>query len=101
MGAIPAPPVPSGLVYRCPRPPAAGATRMMHTSRQFMHRAGCAAALGALAALTLRPQAIGPVKILYGFSAGSAGDTVARRVGDKLAGSAYTSHAAVVENKPG
>ena len=74
---------------------------MMHTRRQFMHRTGCAAALGALSALTVRAQAIGPVKILYGFSAGSAGDTVARRVGDKLAGSAYTSHAAVVENKPG
>src|SRR6218665_1531855 len=84
-----------------PPPPAAGATRMMHTRRQFMHRTGCAAALGALSALTVRAEAIGPVKILYGFSAGSAGDTVARRVGDKLAGSAYTSHAAVVENKPG
>src|SRR6218665_169587 len=117
MGAIPAPPVPSGLVYRCPRPPAAGATRMMHTRPQFIHpprcappltppsppapRAGPAAPRGPRPPRPVRAQAIGPVKILYGFSAGSAGDTVARRVGDKLAGSAYTSHAAVVENKPG
>ncbi len=41
------------------------------------------------------------MKILYGFPAGSAGDTVARRVGERLANSAYTRNAAVVENKPG
>ncbi|MCW5223202.1 twin-arginine translocation pathway signal protein [Verminephrobacter aporrectodeae subsp. tuberculatae] len=73
----------------------------MHTRRQFMHQAGCATALGALSPLAARAQAIGQVKIFYGFPAGSAGDSVARRVGEKLAGSAYTRNSAVVENKPG
>jgi tripartite-type tricarboxylate transporter receptor subunit TctC len=41
------------------------------------------------------------VKIYYGFPAGSSGDSVARRVGEKLAGSAYTRNAAVVDNKTG
>ncbi len=41
------------------------------------------------------------VKIYFGFPAGSSGDIVARRVGDKLAGSGYTKNGAVVENKPG
>jgi tripartite-type tricarboxylate transporter receptor subunit TctC len=41
------------------------------------------------------------VKIYYGFPAGSAGDSVARRVAEKLGGSAYTKNAGVVENKPG
>jgi tripartite-type tricarboxylate transporter receptor subunit TctC len=41
------------------------------------------------------------VKVLYGFPAGSSGDIVARRVGEKMAGSAYTRNSAVVENKPG
>ena len=36
-----------------------------------------------------------------GFPAGSAGDGVARRVGEKLSGSAYTKNTGVVENKPG
>ncbi len=70
------------------------------TRRRLLH----AAVGGALAGgLSLRAQAQGveQVKILYGFPPGSAGDTVARRVAEKLAGSAYTKAAAVVENKPG
>ncbi|MDA7415446.1 tripartite tricarboxylate transporter substrate-binding protein [Xenophilus arseniciresistens] len=41
------------------------------------------------------------VQIYYGFPAGSSGDAVARRIGEKLAGSAYTRKAAVIENKTG
>ncbi|RQO83147.1 Bug family tripartite tricarboxylate transporter substrate binding protein [Acidovorax sp. FJL06] len=73
----------------------------MPTRRHFMNQLGCAAALGALSPMAARAQALEQVKILYGFPAGSAGDSVARRVGEKLAGSAYTRNPAVVENKPG
>jgi len=62
------------------------------------------ASLGAALLSSLRPviaQTVEQVKIYYGFPAGSAGDSVARRVGEKLAGSAYTRNAAVVENRPG
>lgn len=69
-------------------------------------RALLGASLGATLLATLgagaaRAQGVEQVKILYGFPPGSAGDTVARRVGEKLAGSAYTRAAGVVENKPG
>ncbi|RZJ61911.1 MAG: twin-arginine translocation signal domain-containing protein [Acidovorax sp.] len=74
---------------------------MKPTRRQFMHHVGAATALGALAPWSAFAQTIEQVKILYGFPAGSAGDSVARRVGEKLAGSAYTRNSAVVENKPG
>ena len=74
---------------------------MMHTRRQFMHHVGCASALGALSPLAAWAQTIDQVKIFYGFPAGSAGDSVARRVGEKLAASPYTRNPAVVENKPG
>lgn len=59
--------------------------------------------LGTAAALprAALAQAIEQVKIYYGFPAGSSGDITARRVAEKLAGSAYTRQAAVVENKPG
>jgi len=74
---------------------------MMHTRRQFMHHIGCASALGALSPLAAWAQTIDQLKIFYGFPAGSAGDSVARRVGEKLAASPYTRNPAVVENKPG
>lgn len=73
----------------------------MTTRRNFVQAAAGAAALGALSPFSAFAQAIEQVKILYGFPAGSSGDSVARRVGEKLAGSAYTKNAAVVENKPG
>ena len=75
---------------------------MKQTRRQFMGHTGGAALVGTLAPLTplgAWAQTIEQVKIFYGFPAGSAGDSVARRVGEKLAGSAYTRNAAVVENK--
>jgi tripartite-type tricarboxylate transporter receptor subunit TctC len=40
-------------------------------------------------------------KIYYGFPAGSAGDSVARRVAEKLGDTPYSKINAVVENKPG
>ena len=73
----------------------------MTDRRHFLHTLGATAALGALAPLAALAQALEQVKIYYGFPAGSAGDSVARRVGEKMAGSAYTRNAAVVENKPG
>ncbi|HET6827441.1 MAG TPA: Bug family tripartite tricarboxylate transporter substrate binding protein [Ramlibacter sp.] len=62
------------------------------------------ASLGAAMLAALKPaaaQTVEQVKIYYGFPAGSAGDSVARRVGEKLGGSQYTRNAAVVENRPG
>ena len=41
------------------------------------------------------------VKVYFGFPAGSSGDTVARRVAEKWAGSAFSKNPGVVENKPG
>lgn len=72
----------------------------MQHRRQFLHTLGGAAALGALSPLSAFAQAIEQVKIMYGFPAGSAGDTVARRVAEKIAGTAYAK-GAYVENKPG
>ena len=40
-------------------------------------------------------------RILYGFPAGSAGDIAARRVAERLGGTAYSRNAPLVENKPG
>lgn len=73
----------------------------MTTRRQFVQTLGSAAALGALYPLSASAQQIEQVKIYFGFPAGSSGDTVARRVAEKLGGSAYTKNAGVVENKPG
>ena len=41
------------------------------------------------------------VKIINGFPAGGTADATSRRIGDKLAGTAYARHGAVVENKTG
>ncbi|MDH4418289.1 MAG: Bug family tripartite tricarboxylate transporter substrate binding protein [Acidovorax sp.] len=73
----------------------------MYKRRHFMNQLGSAAVLTALSPLAAQAQVLEQIKILYGFPAGSAGDSVARRVGEKLAGSPYTRNAAVVENKPG
>ncbi|MBT9550406.1 MAG: twin-arginine translocation pathway signal protein [Hydrogenophaga sp.] len=73
----------------------------MPTRRRFVQLIGTSATSLSLAPLGVLAQGIDQVRILYGFPAGSSGDSVARRVGEKLAGSAYTRNAAVVENKPG
>ncbi len=70
----------------------------MMNRRRFTWGLGAGTALAALAA---RAQGLEQLRIYYGFPAGSAGDSVARRVGEKLAGSAYVRHAGVVENRPG
>ena len=73
--------------------------------RAWLQAAAGAATLGTAALgaypLSALAQALEQVKIFYGFPAGSAGDSVARRVGEKLAGSQYTKTSAVVENRPG
>ena len=76
----------------------------MPDRRRFLQGLGGAAALGALPlhpALAQASQPIDLVKIMYGFPPGSAGDSVARRVGEKLANTAYTKNQAYVENRPG
>ena len=74
---------------------------MTTTRRQFVQALGSAAALGALHPLSAFAQALDQVKIMYGFPAGSAGDSVARRVAEKLGGTAYSKNPGFVENKPG
>ncbi|PIF28336.1 tripartite-type tricarboxylate transporter receptor subunit TctC [Acidovorax sp. 56] len=73
----------------------------MTTRRQFVQAFGSAAALGALYPLSASAQPVEQVKVLFGFPAGSSGDTVARRVAEKFLGTAYSKNAGVVENKPG
>lgn len=73
---------------------------MTSTRRQLLQASMGAALLGALAQRA-GAQTVDQVKIYYGFPAGSAGDSVARRVGEKLAGSAYTRNMGVVDNRPG
>ncbi|MGC3987038.1 MAG: tripartite tricarboxylate transporter substrate-binding protein [Pseudorhodoferax sp.] len=73
----------------------------MQHRRQFLQALSSAAALGALAPLSALAQALDQVKIMYGFPAGSAGDSVARRVAEKLGGTPYSKNPGYVENKPG
>jgi tripartite-type tricarboxylate transporter receptor subunit TctC len=73
----------------------------MQHRRQFLQALGGAAALGAFTPLSAVAQALDQVKIMYGFPAGSAGDSVARRVAEKLGGTAYSKNPGFVENKPG
>lgn len=73
---------------------------MIHR-RTLLSAAGSAAALGALSPLSAFAQTLEQVKIYYGFPAGSAGDSVARRVAEKLGGTPYSKNPGYVENKPG
>jgi len=73
----------------------------MQDRRHFLHALGGAAALGALAPLSALAQALDQVKIMYGFPAGSAGDSVARRVAEKIGGTPYSKNPGYVENRPG
>jgi len=57
--------------------------------------------LNPIAALAQNTLAVEQVKIVCGFPVGGTADTTSRRVGDKLAGSAYSRNAAMVENKTG
>jgi tripartite-type tricarboxylate transporter receptor subunit TctC len=73
----------------------------MTNRRHFIQASTGAALLGALGQSPAFAQALEQVKIVNGFPAGGTADVTSRRVGDKLAGSAYTKNAAVVENKTG
>jgi hypothetical protein len=81
--------------------------QVMQGRRNFVKGLGAGAALAAFGGIASRSayaQGGGPleqVRILYGFPAGSAGDSVARRVAEKMGGSSYTRNMGVVENKPG
>ncbi len=70
---------------------------MSLTRRQTLLLAAAAAALP----MRARAQQFEQPRILYGFPAGSSGDITARRVAEKMAGTAYAKNAAIVENKPG
>lgn len=75
------------------------------TPRRTFIQAGLATALMGSAAFREAWSQTGlpieQVKIFFGFPAGSSGDIVSRRVGEKIAGSAYTRNVAVVDNRPG
>ena len=75
----------------------------MQHRRHFLQTLGSAAALGSFAPLSVfaQTQPLDQVKIMYGFPPGSAGDSVARRVAEKLGGTAYSKNPGFVENKPG
>ena len=74
----------------------------MQTRRHFIQTsAALAAATAGLAPVSALAQALEQVKILYGFPAGSSGDICARRVGDKLGGTAYAKNNAIVDTKAG
>ena len=73
---------------------------MTTTRRQFVQALGASAALGAFYPFAAHAQ-VEQVKVYFGFPAGSSGDTVARRVGEKFGGTAYAKNSGVVENKPG
>jgi tripartite-type tricarboxylate transporter receptor subunit TctC len=72
----------------------------MTTRRHFVQSA---ASFGALSAFSFaaRAQAFEAPKIINGFPAGGTADATARRVGERMGGTAYAKNAAVVENKPG
>lgn len=72
----------------------------MFTRRQLIQALGSSAALGALYPLTAQAQ-VDQVKVYFGFPPGSSGDTVARRVAEKWAGTPFSKNAGIVENKPG
>ena len=73
---------------------------MTITRRQLVQAFGASAALGALHPFAAHAQ-VDQVKVYFGFPAGSAGDSVARRVAEKLGGTAYSKNPGFVENKPG
>jgi len=59
------------------------------------------ALLAVAATLPARAQGFEQARILYGFPAGSSGDVAARRIAERLGGSAYAKLAPIVENRVG
>ena len=77
----------------------------MQQRRDFLKHAAAPVALAAMNPWAAWAQNTGlpleQVKIVNGFPAGGTADVTSRRIGDKLAGSAYTRGMGVVENKTG
>ncbi|MEN9629818.1 MAG: hypothetical protein RJA10_3046 [Pseudomonadota bacterium] len=73
----------------------------MNTRRHFIQQSAAVGLAGLGFSSALRAQMVEQVKILYGFPAGSGGDITARRVAEKLAGTAYSKSAGIVDNRPG
>ena len=73
----------------------------MHLTRRQTLSLAAAAAVPLAWPLAGRAQGIEQPKILYGFPPGSSGDICARRVAERMGGSAYAKNAPVVENRPG
>ena len=73
----------------------------MSKRRHFLQSACALAASGLLPPGSALAQALEAVKIINGFPAGGTADATSRRIGERMAGSAYSKNAAVVENKPG
>jgi tripartite-type tricarboxylate transporter receptor subunit TctC len=73
----------------------------MTTRRHFVQASMGSALLAALGAQRAFAQQVEQPRFLYGFPAGSAGDIVARRVADRVAGSAYARQPGLVENRTG
>jgi tripartite-type tricarboxylate transporter receptor subunit TctC len=73
----------------------------MHVHRRQLLLATAATALPLRAFSQAPALPFEQPKILYGFPAGSAGDIVARRVAERMGGSAYARNPAIVENRPG
>jgi tripartite-type tricarboxylate transporter receptor subunit TctC len=73
----------------------------MTQRRQLVQAAFGSSLLAMFGVQQAHAQALEQVRILYGFPAGSAGDIVARRVAERMGGSAYSRNAPLVENKPG
>ena len=72
----------------------------MTTRRHFVQSAASLGALSALPFAAFGQQFEAP-KIVNGFPAGGTADATARRVAERLGGTAYSKTPAVVENKPG
>jgi tripartite-type tricarboxylate transporter receptor subunit TctC len=71
----------------------------MTNRRQFLQSA---AALGATGLPLLAfAQGFEAVKIINGFPAGGTADATARRIAERMGGTAFTKNPAIVENKPG
>jgi len=77
----------------------------MQQRRDFLKHAAAPVALAAMNPWAAWAQNTGlpleQVKIVNGFPAGGTADVTSRRIGEKLAGSAYTRGMGVVENKTG
>jgi tripartite-type tricarboxylate transporter receptor subunit TctC len=73
----------------------------MHLTRRQTLSLAAAAAVPSAWPVAGYAQGIEQPKILYGFPPGSAGDICARRVAERMGGTAYAKNAPVVENRPG